>query len=167
MYVLCLFRPHAANEKSALRARAACFPDRHANVRSKDPMRLALRKHPKRHTRAVSLRWDSPHCESLAPRSVFSTIPTPAPLLELLRRNWYMLVSVTSRGLIRIGLGRSSPLRGALRASKTLTRFVEPGVPRLALWRTNKKTRLARVFLFEWRPQGDSNPCCRRERAVS
>jgi hypothetical protein len=27
--------------------------------------------------------------------------------------------------LIRIGLCRSSPLRGALRASKTLTRFVE------------------------------------------
>ena len=29
-------------------------------------------------------------------------------------------------GLIRIASGRSSPLRGALRASKTLTRFVEP-----------------------------------------
>jgi hypothetical protein len=30
----------------------------------------------------------------------------------------------------------------------------------------NKKTGRCPVVLF-WRPQGDSNPCCRRERAVS
>lgn len=44
-----------------------------------------------------------------------------------------MWLSVASpRGLIRIAFGRSSPLRGAHRASKTLSRFVEPGLPRLS-----------------------------------
>ena len=36
---------------------------------------------------------------------------------------------VAGAGLTRIASGRFSPLRGALRASKTLARFVEQGSP--------------------------------------
>ena len=48
-----------------------------------------------------------------------------------------------SEGLIQIGWGRSSPLRGALRASKTLARFFELELSSSSRTRKTKKGTLS------------------------
>ena len=63
---------------------------------------------------------------------------------------------LTREGLTRIALGRFSPLRGALRASKTLARFVEQGSNPQPAQQKCKRPRMG-PFTF-WRRERDSNP---------
>ena len=66
-----------------------------------------------------------------------------------------------------------SALTGALWATKFAPgEFVEPCAQARRVLipvksQINEKARTRRAFSFIWRPLGDSNPCCRRERAVS